>query len=74
MLQAASVLEMEHMDLSSSCVCVFGHGHAHIILTEFTQCFLSVNIWCGSAVLLQLTPSFSHFSCIGSFSSDLFGV
>lgn len=28
---AASTLEMGHMDLSSSCVCVFGHGHAQII-------------------------------------------
>lgn len=35
--RAASTLEMGHMDLSSSCVCVFGHGHAQIILTEFTQ-------------------------------------
>lgn len=44
---AASTLEMGHMDLSSSCVCVYGHGHARIILTEFTQA-VCIGLGCGA--------------------------
>lgn len=82
--RAAATLEMGQIDLSSSCVCVFGHGHAQIILTEFKkgwgveQSFVNVDVGkLGVTVYLyysglQSMHEFALVHCFPSHFLDFF--